>query len=716
MAKIAIAAAVLTALIFTPAVAADMAIKAPPPASAQAALANWAGFYIGGNVGGGIAAANVFDPDCFFCNDNSLRGGFVELGGQAGYNWQFGHAVIGVEGDLNWQSFERTTGVVEGNEITNTKLDSFASVRLRAGLAYDRTLAYVTFGPAWGHANSVSNQFTDTSLTVISNQATDHRWHDGIAAGAGIEYMLAPNWAVRGEYLYLDFTDSLDFLSHSDGRGRKNYANSEQVARVGLDYLFSGGSLPAASSAAPILGKARAAAFPTAAAGWSGWYVGGNVGGGMAEVQFLDPDCFTCGDATNHRGFAALGGQIGYNAQWNSLVLGVVGDIDWTSLDQSGFLDLDQTRSDRVKTRFQMNALASIRGRAGLAVDRTLFYVTAGPAWGHFNSSTTFFPNLSFTTPVHVASEDTWRSGLAAGAGVEVIVDPHWSLFGEYLYYDFSSTTTLLQPPQTTNPFIAKMVYGYSAQVARVGANYSFDARGPAASAPALFKAPAMTANWRGFYLGANAGGGIVDGKAMDMDCHTCGDMDLRIVAATLGGQAGYNWQWGATVIGLEADVDWTSANTTRPFALSDSAPFGPATVQFKMDAFASLRARAGLAVDRSLLYVTAGPAIGHFKENVVATDGSFANPWSGWTPGLAAGAGFAYKLDPHWSLRAEYLHLNFADKIARCVPAATSTDPAGCLISRTQYANSADIARVGIDYSFDWSATGETPPLTSKN
>jgi outer membrane immunogenic protein len=153
MNKIPIGFAAIVALSATPALAADMAVKAPPAIAAP--VASWAGFYIGGNAGGGIALADVFDPDCFFCNDSSLHGGFAEVGGQAGYNWQFGHAVVGVEGDLNWQSFRRSTGVIETDEITKARLDAFASLRLRAGLAFDRTFAYVTFGPAAARANSV---------------------------------------------------------------------------------------------------------------------------------------------------------------------------------------------------------------------------------------------------------------------------------------------------------------------------------------------------------------------------------------------------------------------------------------------------------------------------------------------------------------------------------------------------------------------------------
>jgi opacity protein-like surface antigen len=668
-----------------------------------------------------VATPPPADPDCFFCNDSTLHGGFGEVGGQAGYNWQFGHAVVGVEGDLNWQSFNRTTGTIATVEVTNTKLDAFASVRLRAGLAVDHALAYVTFGPAWAHANSISTQFTDASLTTIAEQAIDKGWHGGIATGAGIEYMLAPNWAVRGEYLYVDYTDAVNFLVPTT-QGRKDYGYSEQIARVGLDYLFNGGTTLGTVSSAPILGKAHMASVPAAAPSWNGFYVGGNAGGGIAEGQILAPDSFFFAENVDHRGFASLGGQAGYDAQWNAMVVGVLGDVDWTNAKRSGPVALSQfLLGNRGGTnQFQMDALASLRARIGLAADRSLFYVTAGPALGYFNSQTTIFTTPALTTIRDTASDNTWHLGLAAGAGIEYALDPHWSVFGEYLYYDFSSKTAFFQPTAVGAAIDAqkRTDYAGSAQVARVGVNYSFAGHGSGTTGTSQYSNRSRPADWAGFYLGANAGGGLVNGNAIDVDCFTCSDMNFHTAFAAIGGQGGFNWQWGTTVLGLEADADWTSASTSRALGLDNSGAFGPAAAHYKMDAFASLRARAGLAIDRSLLYLTAGPAIGHFNENAVALDGSFAFPWNGWTLGLAAGAGFAYRLDPHWSLRAEFLHLAFADHSANCVPRTAIAAQLGCgPLTHMQYANSSEVARVGIDYAFDWGASGKAPPpLVSKN
>jgi outer membrane immunogenic protein len=194
-----------------------------------------------------------------------------------------------------------------------------------------------------------------------------------------------------------------------------------------------------------------------------------------------------------------------------------------------------------------------------------------------------------------------------------------------------------------------------------------------------------------------------------DFDQTSANTTTFRTAFTALGGEGGYNWQWGSAVLGAEADIDWTNANVSRPIALNDGGTFPPVTAQFKMDRLASLRARAGLAVDDSLIYVTAGPAVGHFSENTstpLSPSGaaSFTVPWTGWTPGMAAGAGVGYMLDPHWSLRAEFLHFAFADKIINCVPLdpEAAVHDACATHFRMQYANSADVARIGLDYKFD--------------
>jgi outer membrane immunogenic protein len=105
------------ALIGTPAFAADMAVKAPPPPAA-APVPTWTGFYVGGNIGASFGnvkadfgtAATVFDtpanfptasfPTSFAGRDEVYPGGFIG-GGQIGFNWQFSSLwVVGLEADF----------------------------------------------------------------------------------------------------------------------------------------------------------------------------------------------------------------------------------------------------------------------------------------------------------------------------------------------------------------------------------------------------------------------------------------------------------------------------------------------------------------------------------------------------------------------------------------------------------------------------------------
>lgn len=83
-----------------PAYAADMAVKAPPP-PAPAAPYNWPGLYVGGNFGG-WTSGDLNIPG------NSFHGGLTEFiaGIQAGYNFQAGHLLFGVEGDFDWATFD----------------------------------------------------------------------------------------------------------------------------------------------------------------------------------------------------------------------------------------------------------------------------------------------------------------------------------------------------------------------------------------------------------------------------------------------------------------------------------------------------------------------------------------------------------------------------------------------------------------------------------
>src|SRR5207248_2745394 len=148
-----------------PALAADVAMPAYKAAAAPAAY-NWSGFYLGVTAGGGMASLAVTDMDFFgpFTNGPALKSGGAVGGVHAGYNWQFTPSfLVGLEGDFNWASFKASDTTCFGScalnptfdrFVASSRLDQFSTLRARFGLTSDRTLVYVTAGPAWGHIDA----------------------------------------------------------------------------------------------------------------------------------------------------------------------------------------------------------------------------------------------------------------------------------------------------------------------------------------------------------------------------------------------------------------------------------------------------------------------------------------------------------------------------------------------------------------------------------
>jgi outer membrane immunogenic protein len=173
-------------LIASPAFAADLGVRAPPPAPAFIATP-WDGFYIGGNVGFGTTDFSL-DASGFRGADTFSQRASGVLGGvQLGYNRQFGTFVFGIETDF------QATGIEETTFDTTAKVPWFGTTRLRAGfLVTPAFLIYGTGGVAYGHA--------EVSAPLVSITVPGVGW----AAGAGIEYALGGGWSIGAEYLHVE--------------------------------------------------------------------------------------------------------------------------------------------------------------------------------------------------------------------------------------------------------------------------------------------------------------------------------------------------------------------------------------------------------------------------------------------------------------------------------------------------------------------------------
>lgn len=261
MQKLLFAASAIAVVIVTPALAADMPVKAHAPILAPAPAPTWTGFYIGADLGGTwFNQSTTWNPlpssAAFgaFPNTGTDRASGVIGGVHAGYNYQLAPIwVVGIEGDWDGASAKGTVtqpilanpgGAPGVGAVTSlsSKLDWLASVRGRLGvLATPTVLAYVTGGVAWGQfgysANAV-NPALGYSAPVAFNQT-----QTGFVVGGGVEWMMTNNWLLRAEYLYYGFNSGPNVVGASATFPAfpSNYVwgkNNVNVARAGVSYKF----------------------------------------------------------------------------------------------------------------------------------------------------------------------------------------------------------------------------------------------------------------------------------------------------------------------------------------------------------------------------------------------------------------------------------------------------------------------------------------------
>ena len=327
MKKLLLSATALVGLA-SAAMAADLPARGPAiaPAPVAVPIFTWTGFYAGLHAGAawqdrdncptlatytnGVATpVTTFQPNC----DGGRRTNFIG-GAQLGYNWQINSFVIGAEADISWlgnqgrDHFEYTVVnnpvIVQPNQpgngggggnpnilaaptpgvngtvtnVTNVyswsgnkQTDMIGTVRLRAGVAFNRALIYVTGGVAFRNDNNDNGTITQTTYTntttvpfnpngnpgnqnntpVTSTTAvtttnytrTNNSDNVGWALGGGIEFALAPNVSTKLEYLHAHFdggNNGLYLPATANGSAFIGGKNNDKIdmVRVGVNWRF----------------------------------------------------------------------------------------------------------------------------------------------------------------------------------------------------------------------------------------------------------------------------------------------------------------------------------------------------------------------------------------------------------------------------------------------------------------------------------------------
>ena len=239
--------------------AADMGmpLKSPPPAPVPY---SWTGFYFGVNGGAGSGTNEAsFNIGSFLASFGIPGVGFTLpfpsqtftgfLGGaQAGYNWQTGVFVLGIEGDFDGAFLQGNTACILVFNC-NVKQDWVADITARVGVvAFDKALVYVKGGAAWTDMKySVGNTLT-LGATVLTANASGTATPVGGLLGMGIEYGFLPNWSAKIEYNFIDFGSFNQGLGITCSIGGTScpavpaapfqFKESMQIMKAGVNYRF----------------------------------------------------------------------------------------------------------------------------------------------------------------------------------------------------------------------------------------------------------------------------------------------------------------------------------------------------------------------------------------------------------------------------------------------------------------------------------------------
>ncbi len=225
---------------------------------------------------------------------------------------------------------------------------------------------------------------------------------------------------------------------------------------------------------------------------------------------------------------------------------------------------------------------------------------------------------------------------------------------------------------------------------------------GAAADLPAPPIVQVAAPGWNGFYIGLNAGGAMADGRS-DFSVGSVqgfASIDNALRGSIGGAQAGYNRQFGMAVAGIEADFQAANVNGTVTTPCLPGVCGLPLSASYSQQTpwFGTVRARLGVATSGWLIYATGGYAVARLETDVTATAGaasataSLLQTRSGWS----AGGGIEVAVAPCWSVKLEYLYLDFG-KVSTTWTFAGGGLPG--IIDDARF--SMNIVRAGVNYRF---------------
>ena len=231
--------------------------------------------------------------------------------------------------------------------------------------------------------------------------------------------------------------------------------------------LLALGTPALAADLPPPVAPTAPAVVPVPVFNWTGFYIGAHGGGGWNTWTGADPTNLGGRSSSVNGSGGVAGGQVGGNYQINNFVVGLEGSYAWSNIGvttNSAFAG-----GAGFTLTLKNDYIATVAGRLGVAFNNVLLYGKGGAAFTRdkYDANNGLAGALAGS-----ASGSFDRTGWLAGAGIEWMFVPNWSVKAEYNYMGFGSITE--QPVTTGNLAAAPAAVKLDIQTATVGVNYHF--------------------------------------------------------------------------------------------------------------------------------------------------------------------------------------------------------------------------------------------------
>jgi outer membrane immunogenic protein len=466
------------------------AVLAAAPSCALAAgtppvpFYDWSGFYVGANVGHGVARNPATErqlnlPNSVFNDEKITLSPTGGLGGlQGGFNWQAHNWVLGLEADFQWSGQADKSFCIDGCSFyegtrVSQRLPWFATTRGRVGYAAGAALFYATGGFAVARVETTVSPYDAPPVKYFPFGVNARK--SGWTAGGGIEAAISGPWTAKVEYLYLDLGE-IAASGRTGGPASAGQVSStirDHIFRAGINYRFG---VPADTHAASASNQKETPPFHYE---WRGFYIGGNAGYGVARntssARFIDFAGDPLETFVQSPAGGLIGAQVGYNWQYGHWLVGLEGDLQYANQASASCvnscIDAHSLNVDQ-----SIRWLGTVRGRVGYVPGTSLFYMTAGLAYGGVSTSGLFGQSANLPQAPYGASST--EVGWALGGAIETPISANWSIKAEYLFIDLGNTghTKAVTDGGEGFPAVIEIDSRIHDHIFRAGLNYKFGA------------------------------------------------------------------------------------------------------------------------------------------------------------------------------------------------------------------------------------------------